>query len=167
MNFFETNEPYEIAKKITNNHYLSGDLVSFLYEKLIDKEDIRDIRAIFTSWCYYQWVWSDSAFRNLHRLECEYGVQCELTQREEEETPEQKLLRDYIEESTNNVEDWAVKEIVKLRLQGMTFKEIRDKVRITDYTVNKAIEKFKDDFINYYNTHNNNECINSDSSITD
>jgi hypothetical protein len=61
------------------------------------------------------------------------------------ETQYQQILDAYLEQSPDNDEELFCKEITKMRLMGMTYREIKGLTGINLDTINKAINKFKYD----------------------
>jgi len=64
------------------------------------------------------------------------------------ETQYQQILDAYLEQSPDNDEELFCKEITKMRLMGMTYREIKGLTGINLDTINKAINKFKYDIHN-------------------
>ncbi len=64
------------------------------------------------------------------------------------ETQYQQILDAYLEQSPDNDEELFCKEITKMRLMGMTYREIKGLTGINLDTINKAINKFKHDIHN-------------------
>ena len=150
-NFFNSEEPYIRARNITNNHELTGDLVSFVYLMMFDsKKEIKNVAAMFTKLAYNQWNWSGSEFHkeqgtfnetyshdDLDYLKCEFS--------DNEETDRQRFLRDYLEQESSDVVEWYKKEIAKLILQGMTYREIQKNTKINLRYLSETIKQFIED----------------------
>ena len=151
MSFFDTHKPYEIANEITCNHELATDLVAFVFIMMSKRDDIKDEKGYFARCAYQQWNWSNSEFNRANRFNDVEYQELEQEEVENEETERQRILRDYIEEPAKDVYEWFAKGIARLRIQGMTYKQIETEVGIGNYIAQQAIKKFNNDFRDYFN----------------
>lgn len=145
---FWKKEAYTISHRVTGGHPLYHDLVSHCY-LLLYRLDIKeaDLPRVFARWAYNQYNWRESKFNQLFRyhLEIPEGFDRIADDDEYTETEYQHILDNYLEESPENDEDLFCKEIIKMRLMGMTYREIKGLTGIPLDTINKAINKFKYD----------------------
>lgn len=149
--FFESDVPMIIANKVTNGHILTRDLVNHVYLIMHEKQ-IDDFSAFFARCAYQQWNWYQSEFNRLYR--------CEFIELNEEITPEvyqehnetkyQKFLRDYLDEQSSDLIEWYKKEIAKLFIQGMTYREIQSRTSINLRYISETIKQFKNDVRNNF-----------------
>jgi len=151
-NFFQSDEPYIIANKVTSGHDLTDDLVAHLYIMMHDKDNIKDVPAFFARCAYQQWNWYQSEFNKQYRSE-HIELNEEITpdvQHKSDESEYQKFLRDYIEEPPNDLIEWYKKEMAKLFIQGMTYREIQSRTKINLRYISETIKQFKDDVRNNF-----------------
>lgn len=158
---FWKKEAYNIAYKITGGNELYHDLVPHIYI-LLSKLDIReqDLPRVFARWAYNQYNWKESKFNQLYRgsMLIPEGFDKIADDDTYHETQYQQILDAYLEQSPDNDEELFCKEITKMRLMGMTYREIKGLTGINLDTINKAINKFK------YDIHNSSHfCGNSPS----
>lgn len=155
MAFFDTLEAYEIAKKVTGGNELYKDLVSHVYLIMRDKKDIDDEAAFFASTAYRQWTLPNSEFNNLYIPYYTTEINDEITEDvrlDLSESKYKKFLRDYLDREPEGESciEWFKKQIVRFRLMGMTYAEIRERYGINDYLVSKTIKQFTDDVYKDY-----------------
>lgn len=146
MEFWKA-EAYEISKKITSNNELHGDLVSHVFI-LMHRFNFpeSDIPAVFARFAYNQWNWQKSEFWRLYRSEGETMNDLVDTTEKPSENKYSEILDAYLH--SNDGDDF-IKEITKMHLCGMTFREIRDLTGISLDTIHKAIKQFKNDLFYY------------------
>ena len=151
--FFNSKKPYEIASNITGGHELTNDLVSFVYLIMYDyPKDIEDVTKFFTRLAHNQWNWCDSPFNLLHKPPfCELYDNYPDKNQDTQENEYKRFLRDYLEEPTNEITEWYKKEIAKLFLQGMTYREIQSGTKINLRYISETIKQFKNDVSNNFN----------------
>jgi uncharacterized protein YerC len=75
-------------------------------------------------------------------------------------TKAQELLDDYLHQSPEDDQKMFTKEITKMHLMGMTYREIRTLTGISLDTIHLAIKQFKYD-LSDYNTFTNRICESS------
>jgi hypothetical protein len=166
--FFNTKEPYKIANLITNNHELSGDLVSHVYFIMLERKDfIKDKGAFFASVSYKQWKLPNSDFNRIYRQRnFEYFDETHSNEQDEVIIADDRYkehLHDYINAPSKTPEEWFVKEVAYLWIQGMTYREIESKVKLNIRYVTETIKQFKHDLYNSYHRNiNGNDTDNAE-----
>ncbi|NBV92131.1 MAG: sigma-70 family RNA polymerase sigma factor [Flavobacteriia bacterium] len=151
MIFWER-DAYAIARKITGNNPLSFDLVSHVFI-ILYRYDIpeADIPAMFSRIAWNQWTWSRSEFWKLYRSSFDELIEIAEIETEVIESNYRKLLRDFIETDSMDDQENFKKEITKMHLCGMTFREIQQNTGISLDTIHRAIKQFKNDLFSYSN----------------
>lgn len=154
---FWKKEAYIIAGKITGGNPISSDLVSHVY-LLVYNLSIRqeDLPRVFARYAYNQYNWRDSTFNKLFKTHDELP-DLESRQSDDESyevTKAQELLDDYLHQSPEDDQKMFTKEITKMHLMGMTYREIRTLTGISLDTIHLAIKQFKYDLSDYNNTTN-------------
>jgi len=160
--FFNTKEPYDIAKKITKGSDLHHDLVSHVYLIMRDKVGIESKRNYFAMCCWIEWTKPNSSFNRKYKPFYTTEIIEELIEDiEHEETPNKykKFLREYIAKEGKTNEDWFKKQIAKFTLIGMTQTEIQERYGIDQRYVSKTLEEFRKDVRNSYTKHCNSKDI--------
>lgn len=150
--FFKSDVPFIIAHKITNGHQLTNDLVNHVYI-IMHNKSIDDYASFFARCGYQQWNWKMSEFNRQYKtgfieLKEELTPQ---TEQDHSETKYQKFLRDYLELEADDLIDWYKKEMAKLFIQGMTYREIQNRTNINLRYISETIKQFKYDVFNSYN----------------
>jgi len=142
MDFWKV-EAYQIAKKITSNNELHCDLVSHVFI-LMHRFNFpeSDTPAVFARFAYNQWNWQKSEFWRLYRSEGEALNDLADSIEKPSENKYSEILDAYLH---SNDGDEFIKEITKMHLCGMTFREIKDLTGISLDTIHKAIKQFKND----------------------
>jgi len=164
MSFFESQEPYEIAKSITGNNELHGDLVTHVY-MIMKRKKIINEKVFFIGCAHRQWVLPQSEFNKLYRPLRYRTVEDYQFKDYDHETCENKyrdFLNEYLEKKPENLEKWYIRELVKLRMYGMTYRQIEKQAKINRAYVIEAIKQFKNDIINSYNESSNSVNIDPD-----
>lgn len=149
MDFWKA-EAYNIAKKITSNNELHCDLVGHVFI-LMHRFNFpeSDIPAVFARFAYNQWNWQKSEFWRLYRSEGEALNDLVDSAETLSENKYSETLDAYLHSDDG---DEFIKEITKMHLCGMTFREIRDLTGISLDTIHKAIKQFKNDLFDYRNS---------------
>jgi hypothetical protein len=144
---FWKDEAYQIARKITSNHELSGDLVGHVFILMYRFDfNLSDIPAVFARFAFNQWNWQRSEFWRLYRSDGE-GINDVIDSNDSPSINEfSEILDAYLH---SNDGDPFIKEITKMHLCGMTFREIRNNTGISLDTIHKAIKQFKNDLHDY------------------
>lgn len=149
--FFETDVPLIIANRITNKHQLTSDLVNHVF-LIMHGKHIDDFAAFFARCAYQQWNWYQSEFNRQYRCEFielnEDITPTEIT--DQQESRYQKFLRDYLEDHSGDMVEWYKKEIAKLFIQGMTYREIQSRTTINLRYISETIKQFKHDVRNNF-----------------
>ena len=152
--FFNSSKPYEIAANITRGHELTNDLVSFVYIIMHEyKKPIEDPCKFFTRLAHNQWNWQDSEFNKIHKppfTELNENLTPDKDQ-DNTESEYKKFLRDYVNEDSDDIVEWYKKEMAKLFMQGMTYREIQSKTSINLRYISETIKQFKYDCISDFN----------------
>ena len=154
---FWKKEAYVIAGKITRGNSISSDLVSHVY-LLVHELSIRqeDLPRVFARYAYNQYNWRDSTFNKLFKTYDELPDMESKQSNDEpyEVTNAQELLDEYLHQSPEDDQKMFTKEITKMHLMGMTYREIRTLTGISLDTIHLAIKQFKYDLSDYNNTTN-------------
>jgi DNA-directed RNA polymerase specialized sigma24 family protein len=104
---------------------------------------------MFARFAWNQWNWKESAFNKEMRFPSnELG---EMIQDESEDVPNkyQNLINTFLSTRPKDDQELFIKEVTKMHLYGMTYREIRDNTGICLDTIHKTIKKFKYDLYNY------------------
>jgi hypothetical protein len=144
---FWKHEAYQIARKITSNHELQGDLVGHVFI-LMNRFDfhVSDIPAVFARFAYNQWNWQRSEFWRLYRSDGE-AINDVIDSHDSPSNNEfSEMLDAYLH---SNDGDPFIKEITKMHLCGMTFRDIKELTGISLDTIHKTIKQFKNDLHDY------------------
>lgn len=161
MEFWER-EAYIIAEKVTGGNPVYRDLVSHVY-LLVYELNITssDLPRVFARYAYNQYNWRDSQFNKQYRLNDPLpDVYDKANDSEYHETEIQLLLDSYMDKSPSDDQELFTKEITKMHLMGMTYREIRNETGISLDTIHLAIKQFKNDLhITYY--YSNRDCQSS------
>ena len=152
---FWKHEAYIIAEKVTGGNPIYRDLVSHVY-LLVYELDItaNDMPRVFARYSYNQYNWRDSTFNKQYRLNDPLPeLYDKETDQEYHETEMQKLLDSYMDQSPTDDQELFTKEITRMHLMGMTYREIRNETGISLDTIHLAIKQFKNDLhITYHNS---------------
>lgn len=147
---FWNKQAYEIALKISGGHELHADLVSHVYI-LIQKYDLteEELPRTFAKFAYNQWNWRESDFNRTFKSPQNVEITEYIPAKEEDESPSeaQKIFRGYLDQSPTDDNELFCKEIAKMYICGMTYREIRSETGISLDTINKALKKFKHDVL--------------------
>lgn len=148
--FFNSGKPFEIASNITGGHELTNDLVNFVYIVMYEYDKpIENYTKFFTRLAHNQWNWCDSEFNKLYKPPFnELDDSVSFNQEDNEENEYRKFLRDYLESKPNDITEWYKKEIAKLFVQGMTYREIQSGTKINLRYISETIKQFIND-VNY------------------
>jgi len=164
MNFFNTEEPYKIADRITNESELSPDLVVHVYFIMLKKDDIDNEPAFFARTAYQQWNWNNSEFNRLHRTnELRFEDDGNIPDPVDEITIDNgskylEFLRSYMNEKPNTTEDWFKRELGRMVLEGDTYREIEKKTKLNKRYITETIKQLKNDInTSYYSKRNRND----------
>jgi uncharacterized protein YerC len=151
---FWSREAYEISKKITSNNELHVDLVSHVFlllHQLNISED--ELPRTFAKFAYNQWTWQQSEFNRMYqRGIINIELPDSFTSKDAEDFSEyEDLLIQYIEMAPKDDNDLFCKEIAKMHLYGMTYRDIRNETDLSLQTIHQAIKQFKHDLYYFYN----------------
>lgn len=151
---FWSREAYEISKKITGNNELHVDLVSHVF-LLLHQLNISDdeLPRTFAKFAYNQWTWQQSEFNRMYqRGIINIELPDSFTSKDAEDFSEyEDLLIQYIEMAPKDDNDLFCKEIAKMHLYGMTYRDIRNETDLSLQTIYQAIKQFKYDLYYFYN----------------
>ena len=166
MNLFKTEEPYRIADKITSNSELSPDLVVHVYFIMLKKtEHIEDELAYFSRTAYQQWNWHNSDFNRLNRVnELRFEDDGNIADPMDDiiiENGQKYLdfLRDYMNRTPPTPEDWFKIKVGQMVIDGMTYRQIEERVKLNKRYITETIKQLKNDI----NTAYYRECNRNDS----
>jgi hypothetical protein len=151
---FWSREAYEISKKITANNELHVDLVSHVFlllHQLNISED--ELPRTFAKFAYNQWTWQQSEFNRMYqRGIINIELPDSFTSKSDEDFSEyEDLLIQYIEMAPKDDNELFCKEIAKMHLYGMTYRDIRNETDLSLQTIHQAIKQFKHDLYYFYN----------------
>ena len=153
---FWNREAYDIAHKITGGSDLYMDLVSHVYLILL-KHDIpeQDLPRAFSRFAYNQWRWPESEFNKLFKQNYESAELDYIPYNDQNDIPTEQQLRldEYLERYTADDTEIFCREVVKMYLCGMTYREIQSKVGLSLDIIHKSIKQFKYDFYNSVDGH--------------
>jgi len=153
---FWKREAYVIAEKVTGGNPIYRDLVSHVY-LLVYELNIPaiDLPRVFARYAYNQYNWRDSQFNKQYRLNDPLPeLYDKESDQEYHETEAQLLLDSYMHQSPTDDQELFTKEITKMHLMGMTYREIRNETGISLDTIHLAIKQFKNDLHITYNDSN-------------
>ena len=151
MNFFETEEPYRIADKITNESILSPDLVAHVFFIMEKRNDIDNEPAFFSRCAYQQWTWSNSEFNRLHRVnEIRFEDDGNIIDPIDEEIIDNgskymEFFRDYMNKKPNTTEEWFKIKVGQMVLDGDTYRDIEKKTKLNKRYIHETIKQLKHD----------------------
>lgn len=155
MGFFETNEPYEIARNITGDSEYTTDLVSHVY-LLMQNKDVKNEKRFFCRVAKQQYNWHNSEFNMLMQgREFNLNENSVITTDENETITDPRYrdcLNHYLKKEPSNMVEWFYKEITLMYLDGMSYREIEQKTGINLSYISKTINKVKNDIFNLYNS---------------
>jgi hypothetical protein len=152
---FWSKEAYEISKKITANNELHVDLVSHVFLLLHQLNISQDeLPRTFAKFAYNQWNWKQSEFNrqyqrgiiNVQLPDCFTGKSDD-----QDFTEHEDLLIQFLEAAPIDDSDMFCKEIAKMHMYGMTYRDIRNETDLSLQIIHQAIKQFKNDLYNYYN----------------
>lgn len=147
---FWNKDAYVIAKKITKNDQLHRDLVSHVFI-LLEKYELEAnvLPKMFARFAWNQWHWKESSFNKEMRFP--QSELFDIVQDDTDDVPNQyqELMNSFINKIPKNDQELFIKEVTKMHLYGMTYREIRDNTGLHLETIHKAIKKFKYDLHNY------------------
>jgi len=155
-------DAYRLAKSITRGNPLYEDLVSHVYI-LMDKYDVQeeDLPRTFVRFAYNQWNWYQSDFNKMFRGSANTVELSDLLPSDMDELEPSALrmfLDQYMDQSPSDESDVFCKEITKMYLYGMTYREIQAETGISLNIIHKAIKQVKHD-IHYSYERRDSPCI--------
>ena len=147
---FWKHEAYQIARKITSDHELHSDLVShvFILMYRFDFND-SDLPAIFARFAWNQWTWQRSEFWRLYKSTSEPLFDVVDSNDSPTRNEYSETLANYLDLIPENEQERFIKEITKMHLCGMTFRDIKELTGISLDTIHKTIKQFKNDLHDY------------------
>lgn len=165
---FWQKQAYDIAFKLTKGSHFHRDLVSHVFI-LLSKYDIpeKDLPRAFARFAYNQWTWPESEFNRLFRDKYHSEDVTEfLPARDEDHLPSdaQLILEQYLERDTDDDTEFFCREVTKMYLCGMTYREIRAETGLCLDIIHKAIKQFKYDFYNTITRNRSSKGIDDSSS---
>ena len=146
---FWNREAYNIALKITGGSELHRDLVSDVFI-ILSQYNISDadLPKTFARFAYNQWKWPGSEFNKkfnppIRLIPYESDVASKET--DEDISEYQQYLDSYMERSPENDQELFCKEITKMHLYGMTYRDIKAETNLPLRVIHGAIKQFKND----------------------
>ena len=146
---FWNREAYNIALKITGGSELHRDLVSDVFI-ILSHYNISDadLPKTFARFAYNQWKWPGSEFNKkfnppIRLIPYESDVASKET--DEDISEYQQYLDSYMEKSPEDDQELFCKEITKMHLYGMTYRDIKAETNLPLRVIHGAIKQFKND----------------------
>lgn len=146
---FWNREAYNIALKITGGSELHRDLVSDVFI-ILSQYNISeaDLPKTFARFAYNQWKWPGSEFNKkfnppIRLIPYESDIASKET--DEDISEYQQYLDSYMERSPENDQEMFCKEITKMHLYGMTYRDIKAETNLPLRVIHGAIKQFKND----------------------
>ena len=162
---FWSREAYEISKKITGNNELHVDLVSHVF-LLLHQLNISDeeLPRTFAKFAYNQWKWQQSEFNRMYqRGITNIELPDSFSSKPDEDFSEyEDMLIQFIEMAPKDDNELFCKEIAKMHLYGMTYRDIRNETDLSLQVIHQAIKQFKHDLYSHYHhtlLHRNSKSI--------
>jgi len=150
---FWEHEAYKIAKKITGGSDLHKDLVGHIYLLLHDRNiPEEDLPRTFARFAFNQWKWPGSDWNKqfntmAHMVSLDYDIPLQSDD-ENEEGEYQEYLREYMERESTDDQELFIKEVTRMHLYGMTYRDIRSQTGLSLRVIHSAIKQFKYDLSN-------------------
>lgn len=146
---FWNREAYNIALKITGGSELYRDLVSDVFI-ILSQYNISeaDLPKTFARFAYNQWKWPGSEFNKKFNSPIRlmpYEADVASKEADEEISEYQQYLDKYMEKSPENDQELFCKEITKMHLYGMTYRDIKAETNLPLRVIHGAIKQFKND----------------------
>jgi len=156
MKFFESDEPYRIADKITNDSVLAPDLVVHVFLIMRKKKNIKDEPAFFSRTSYQQWTWSNSEFNRLYNVK-----QIKFEESTQIKDPIDDIVIDngkkyldylnyYMNKKPDSTEEWFKIKIGQMILEGNTYRDIEQKTKLNKRYITETIKQLKNDIYNSF-----------------
>ena len=146
---FWNREAYNIALKITGGSELHRDLVSDVFI-ILSQYNISDadLPKTFARFAYNQWKWPGSEFNKkfnppIRLIPYESDVASKET--DEDISEYQQYLDKYMDKSPEDDQELFCKEITKMHLYGMTYRDIKAETNLPLRVIHGAIKQFKND----------------------
>ena len=146
---FWNREAYNIALKITGGSELYRDLVSDVFI-ILSQYNISDadLPKTFARFAYNQWKWPGSEFNKkfnppIRLIPYESDVASKET--DEDISEYQQYLDKYMDKSPEDDQELFCKEITKMHLYGMTYRDIKAETNLPLRVIHGAIKQFKND----------------------
>ena len=148
VTMFWEHEAYKIAKKITNGSPLHKDLVGHIYLLLYNRNiPEEDLPRTFARFAYNQYKWPGSDWNKqfntmAHMVSLDYDIPLQSDD-DDEEQEHQKYLREYMDKESNDDQELFIKEVTRMHLYGMTFRDIKAQTGLSLRVIHSAIKQFK------------------------
>jgi len=166
MTFFETERPYLIADKITNESILSPDLVAHVFFIMEKRTDIEDEASFFSRTAYQQWNWYNSEFNRLHRTnELRFENNGQIHDPSEEIIIDNgskylEFLRYYMNKKPDTPEEWFKIKVGQMVIDGLTYRQIEQRTKLNKRYIHDTIKQLKNDIFTSF--HGDRDRYNSD-----
>ena len=146
---FWNKEAYSIALKITGGSDLHRVLVSDVFIILSNYNiSEADLPKTFARFAYNQWKWPGSEFNKKFnppiRL-ISYEADFAFKETDEDISEYQQYLDKYMDKSPEDDQELFCKEITKMHLYGMTYRDIKAETNLPLRVIHGAIKQFKND----------------------
>lgn len=145
---FWEDEAYKIARKITGDSEIYKDLVGHVYLLLHDRGICEeDLPRTFARFAYNQYKWPGSDWNKqfntmVHMVSLDYDIPLQGEDDNEEEAY-QKYLREYMDKKSGDDQELFIKEVTRMHLYGMTFRDIKAQTGLSLRVIHSAIKQFK------------------------
>ena len=146
---FWNKEAYSIALKITGGSDLHRDLVSDVFIILSNYNiSDADLPKTFARFAYNQWKWPGSEFNKKFNPPIRiisYEADFAFKETDEDISEYQQYLDKYMDKSPEDDQELFCKEITKMHLYGMTYRDIKAETNLPLRVIHGAIKQFKND----------------------
>jgi len=138
---------------ITGGSDLHKDLVGHIYLLLHDRNiPEEDLPRTFARFAFNQWKWPGSDWNKqfntmAHMVSLDYDIPLQSDD-ENEEGEYQEYLREYMERESTDDQELFIKEVTRMHLYGMTYRDIRSQTGLSLRVIHSAIKQFKYDLSN-------------------
>jgi DNA-directed RNA polymerase specialized sigma24 family protein len=104
---------------------------------------------MFARFCWNQYNWPGSEFNRQFRFPANELFEVANEDNEQDPNEYQELIHNFLNKMPKDDQELFIKEITKMHLYGMTYREIKKNTGLGLDTIHKAIKKFKYDLYNY------------------
>jgi DNA-directed RNA polymerase specialized sigma24 family protein len=104
---------------------------------------------MFARFAWNQWNWRDSEFNRQFRFPANELTELADEQLEDVPNKYQELIHSFLNSMPKDDQELFIKEVTKMHLYGMTYREIKENTGLGLDTIHKTIKKFKHDLYFY------------------